>query len=244
MFKSLFQSIFSERAEDDPLRVTYNLGVQSLARGNLQDAISKFKSICNEHSSAAYNLGLIYLHGAGQITPNYYLSRKYLTLADQMGHPKAAKSAIAIGLGQERKLSPKELFELHPFALDQYMDAGQLGNLAYLIAYDMKRNILETSTYELYSADRFISYELYCIRNFANQEVQKLYQNSSLTQLPVNYLDDWMNGKTAVGSDYLNDKAFPFIIALSQGKLKFDEMGTLRLAVVNAVFEFYIYDKK
>ena len=243
MFKPLFQGIFSGREDNDPVKVKYNLGVQSLARGNLQDAIDKFKSICEQHSSAAYNLGLIYLDGNGQIVPNYELARKYLTLANNMGHPKAAMSAAIIGLEIERKLSIEEYVQAFQHALLQYIQGGQLGNLAYLIAYDIKRNILETSTNELYSLDRFLSYEVWCIRNFANDEVNSLYKNSNLIHYTVNYSNDWDSGETAVISDYLNTKTFPLIIGLSQGNLKLlklDEMGTLRLAAVNAVYKYYL----
>lgn len=110
-FTSLFQNIFSGRSSDDPIKITYNLGVQSLAKGDVMDAIDKFKSVCNEHSSAAYNLGLIYLNGCGQFVPDYALARKYLSLADKMGHPKAKQSACVIGLS-ERKIPNEEYMQL------------------------------------------------------------------------------------------------------------------------------------
>lgn len=62
----------------------------------------------------------------------------------------------------------------------QYVHGGQLGNLAYLIAYDIKRNILEKSSNELYILYCFLSYEVYCIHNYGNNEVMALYETSSL----------------------------------------------------------------
>lgn len=240
MFKSLFQSISSGRSNDDPVLIAYNNGVNALARGELIQAIAHFKPIAEQHPSAAYNLGLIYLGGNGQMTPKYHLARRYFQLAAQQGHPKAEMSAQVIGLNGEKKLSPQEYMKLFTHALAQYIQGRQWGNLAYLIAQDIKRNVLETSSSELYSLDRFLSYELYCIRNYANDEVEALYETSSLTELSVNYLDDWESGETAVISDYLNEKVFALIISLSQGNIRLDEMGPLRLAIVNTVYEFYL----
>lgn len=240
MFKSLFQNVFSGRADDDPIKLSYNKGVQALARNDLEQAIACFESISEQHPSAAYNLGLIYLDGAGKIIPKYELARKYLHLAYSQGHPKAEKSAMVIGLQGEKKFSPQEYAMLFQFSLLQYIQGRQFGNLAYLIAQDIKRNVLETSTNELYSLDRFLSYEVWCIRNFANDEVKALYKTSSLTSLSVNYLDNWESGETAIISDYLNEKIFSLIIELSQGNVKLTEMGTFRLVIVNTVYEYYL----
>ncbi|MCI5764282.1 hypothetical protein [Actinobacillus porcinus] len=238
MFKKLFSNIFSYQEES--VKLVYNDGVTALARGDIRKAISLFEKVCNQHPSAAYNLGLIYLDGAGQFTPKYNLARKYFALADQLGHQKAVISAQVIGLTGERVLTIPEQLEFFQLAVTQYTLGRQLGNLAYLVAYDIKRNILETSRDEQYSLDRFISYELYCIRNYGNDEVMNLYRQSSLINLSINYQDDWENGETAVISDYLNNQVWGSIIACSGGKLNFDEMGPLRLAIVNTVFEYYM----
>ncbi len=238
MFQKGFQPITTSNS--DNTKEIYNQGVLNLARNNIQEAISLFEKISTTHSSAAYNLGLIYLDGVGKFTPNYKLARHYLTMAHKLGHQKAATSAQIIGLNSEKKLSKAEQSTLFQFAVMQYVLGKQLGNLAYLIAYDIKHNILETSSNELYSLDRFISYELYCIRNYGNQEVKELYETSSLTNREINYMDDWVYGETAVISDYLNNQVWVNIIGLSDGKIKFYELGTLRLAIVNAVYESYL----
>lgn len=238
MFKKLFQSIAT--FQPDNVKSTYNDGVNALARGDLTTAIPLFEQICQQHPSAAYNLGLIYLDGVGQFTPKYDLARKYLKMAYELGHERAEWSAQIIGLNKERKLSIQEQMEFTQFAVMQYVHGRQLGNLAYLIAYDIKRNILETSSNEIYSLYRFLSYEVYCIRNYGNEEVMALYETSSLTNWNITYEDDWESGKTAVISDYLNEKVTPFILSIAGSELALEELGIVRLAAVNAVYEYYI----
>lgn len=239
MFKKLFQN-FAGTSSDD-VREIYNRGVNALARGQLDDAISLFEQVCEEHPSAAYNLGLIYLDGAGQITPKYNLARKYLQMADRLGHERARTSAQFIGLNEERKFSQQEQLEAFIIGVSQYIAGRQLGNLAYMIAYDIKRNILETSSNEQYSLDRFLSYEVWCIRNYGDDDVMALYETSSLKYFPNNYYEeDWENGETAIISDYLNEKVFATIMQLGAGELQFNKLGTLRLAAVNAVYEYYL----
>lgn len=238
MFKKLFQSIATFQSDD--VKSIYNDGVNALARGNLTTAIPLFEQICHQHPSAAYNLGLIYLDGVGQFTPKYDLARKYLKIANELGHERAEWSAQIIGLDGERKLSAQEQMEFTVFAVTQYVHGRQLGNLAYLIAYDIKRNILETSSNEIYSLYRFLSYEVYCIRNYGNEEVMALYETSSLTNWNITDEDDWESGKTAVISDYLNEKVTPFILSIAGGELSLEDLGTVRLAAVNAVYEYYL----
>lgn len=238
MFKKLFYNFKSFRS--GPVKDIYNKGVNALARGNLDEAISLFKEVYEQHPSAAYNLGLIYLDGAGQITPKYDLARKYFQMAEQLGHERAKFSAQIIGLNGERKLSNQEQIEFFVISVAQYIAGGQFGNLAYLIAYDIKRNILETSSNEWYSLERFLSYEVYCIRNYGDEDVMALYESSSLRNWHVTDVDDWENGEVAVISNYLNERVFASIMELAQGKLQFDKLGTLRLAAVNAVYEYYI----
>ena len=62
MFKKLFYNFKSFRS--GPVKDIYNKGINALARGNLDEAISLFKEVYEQHPSAAYNLGLIYLDGA------------------------------------------------------------------------------------------------------------------------------------------------------------------------------------
>ncbi|WP_432716971.1 tetratricopeptide repeat protein [Haemophilus haemolyticus] len=237
MFKKLFQAIFT--SQPDEVKVIYNQGVMALSGGYVHRAIFFFKQVCEQHPSAAYNLGLIYLDGAGKITPQYSLSRKYFQLADRLGHRKAKVSAQVIGLNEEKELSMREQLKFFSLAAKQYIEGHQLGNLSYLIAYDVIHNVLETSSNEWHSLERFISYEVYCIRNYGNREVMDLYESSSLKQWEITDEDDWNNGEAAVISDYLNTFVFPNIINQSKGKLRLDKMGTLRLAAVNAVYEYY-----
>ncbi|OBX06252.1 hypothetical protein QV08_10630 [Gallibacterium salpingitidis] len=234
----LFKNIFT--TQNDSIKEIYNKGVIALAAGNLDQAIQYFEKVSDQHPSAAYNLGLIYLNGDGKILPKYTLARKYLSLANKLDHPKALPSSQIIGLTVEKKLSMKQQMDFFKLAVAQYADGHQLGNLAYLIAYDIKRNILETSSNEIYSLDRFLSYELYCIQKYGSEEVKSLYKKSSLINLPINYLNDWENGETSIISDYLSEKVWPNIIILSDGKLEFTGMGILRIAVVNTVYEYYL----
>lgn len=239
MFKKLFQHIATFLPSD--VKSTYNEGVNALARGNLDKAIFLFEQVCEQHPSAAYNLGLIYLDGAGKITPKYDLARKYFQIADKLGHGRAKISAQIIGLNGERKFSQQEQLEAFIIAVSQYIAGRQLGNLAYMIAYDIKRNILETSSNEQYSLERFLSYEVWCIRNYGDEDVMALYETSSLKYFPTNYYeDDWEDGETAIISDYLNEKVFKTIMQLGQGQLQLNKLGTLRLAAVNAVYEYYL----
>nr|WP_314741519.1 hypothetical protein [uncultured Haemophilus sp.] len=238
MFKKLFQPIAT--FQTDGVKSIYNDGVNALARGDLTTAIPLFEQICQQHPSAAYNLGLIYLDGVGQFTPKYDLARKYLKIANELGHERAEWSAQIIGLDGERKLSAQEQMEFTVFAVAQYIQGKQLGNLAYLIAYDIKRNILETSSNEIYSLYRFLSYEVYCIRNYGNEDVMALYENSSLTNWNITDEDDWESGRTAVISDYLNEKVTPFILSVAGGELSLEDLGTVRLAAVNAAYEYYL----
>lgn len=238
MFKKLFQQITT--FQSDNVKSIYNDGVNALARGELDKAIRLFEDICDKHPSAAYNLGLIYLDGVGKFIPKYNLARKYFQMADQLGHPRAKVSAQIIGINGERKLSVQEQMEFFPFAVMQYVSARQLGNLAYLIAYDIKRNILETSSNELYSLERFLSYEVYCIRNYGDEDVMALYETSSLKCWNITDEEDWESGETAVISDYLNEKVFMAIMQLGKGELEFGKLGPIRLAAVNAVYEYYL----
>ncbi|MFU2079712.1 hypothetical protein ACLQ91_03920 [Avibacterium endocarditidis] len=237
MFKKLFQAIFT--SQPDEIKMIYNQGVMALSRGDVHRAIFFFTQVCDQHPSAAYNLGLIYLDGAGKITPKYSLSRKYFQLADRLGHRKANVSAQIIGLNEEKELSMQEQLKFFSLAAKQYIVGHQLGNLSYLIAYDIIHNILEQSSNEWYSLERFISYEVYCIRNYGDRDVIALYENSSLKQWKITDEDDWENGEVAVISDYLNTLVFPNIINQSKGKLRLNKMGTLRLAAVNTVYEYY-----
>lgn len=237
MFKKLFKQITT--LQPDNVKITYNEGVKALAKGELEKAISLFVQIHDKHPSAAYNLGLIYLDGDGQITPKYTLARKFFQIADQLGHERAKFSAQIIGLKEERKLSRQEEIFFFEFAVAQYVAGRQLGNLAYLIAYDIKRNILESSSNELYRLIRFLSYEVYLIRKYGDKDVKALYETSSLRHWNIVDIEDWENGEIDVISDYLTEKTYPWILRLGNGALQFHKLGTVRLAAVNAVYEYY-----
>lgn len=237
MFKKLFKTIIA--THNDDIKIIYNKGVTELARGNINNAIELFEQVYEQHESAAYNLGLIYLDGAGVMLPNYQLSRKYFRIAHQLGHPRAEKTAQIIGLNENRILSVKEQFAFFVFSVSQYAEARQIGNLAYLVAYDIIHNVLKTTSHENYSLRRFIDYEVYCIRNYASDEVKAFYKTSNLIYFLEWYEDDWENGETAAISDYINESVLFSILQLSGGKVQFTEMGILRLAIVNEVYNYW-----
>ena len=98
-FSRLFNPIDTNYSPET--KEIYNKGVIALSKGNIKQAINYFERVDYEHPSAAYNLGLIYLDGAGCLVPNYDKARQYFQQADEMGHKKAKQSAEIIGLNEE-----------------------------------------------------------------------------------------------------------------------------------------------
>ena len=156
-FISLFKDIFTPSISQD-IRLQYNLGVFELQNGNIEKAIVLFQSIASQHPSAAYNLGLIYLDGVGRLLPDYSRARKYFNIAHNNGHKKAQQTAEIIGLDNNRNLSRRDQKEWFNTSCAQYILGRQVGNLTYLLAYDIKNNVLAASTNEIYSLERFLSY--------------------------------------------------------------------------------------
>ena len=233
-FTKLFQNIDTDYSDD--VKAIYNFGVLALAEGNILEAISYFKQIEKQHSSAAYNLGLIYLDGVGISLPDYDKARYYFQLAKSSGHKKAKKSAQIIGLKEERIINLAEYRKFLPIAVQQFALGRQMGNLAYMIANDVIFHVIENSTNQLYSAKRFIDYEVWCIRKYASEEVNHFYQQSVLKDYLTCYDYDWEEGETAKISDYLNDSVFTNVMALSDGKFSFFELGVPRLIAVNYIY--------
>lgn len=234
----LFQDINTENSQD--IKDIYNSGVRALSKQDIQAAVETFKRIEDEHPSAAYNLGLIYLNGGGLYIPDYSLARKYFQLADKQGHDKARKSAEIIGFESERHIAdPKEYHEFMMRAAIRAALGQQFGNLAYVIANDIIYNVILTSTNQRYSAKRFIDYEVWCIRKFANKPVKHFYRQSSLQNYAVSYQSDWASGETAVISDYFNTKIIAAIMRYSGGKMGIEDLGVPRLMAVDCVYKYF-----
>lgn len=266
LFSKLFKPIDTKQSAS--IKAIYNQGVFALSENNLPQAIAYFKQIENKHPSAAYNLGLIYLNGDGIFLPDYDKARKYLQLADELGHEKAKKSARVIGLEDELFYSlipdPQNMdigINLH-YSLEQFIVGGQCGNLAYILAnlfilwnekftfYSHPNLIVDEEQFKKLITE-FITYEVYCIREFANDEVRGFYNISSL----VHAKGDWdplgmaMKQRTfteyrsvAELSDYLNEHSVPFLLNSAKQtynrNFKLEDLGVLRLMMVNYVYEY------
>ena len=234
----LFQNISTNHS--DEVNSVYNAGVRALSAGKVQTAIEAFSSIADKHPSAAYNLGLIYLHGGGLYIPDYDLARQYFQLADNQGHDKARESARIIGLTGDRHIV--NINEYHLFLKISSVQAAlgkQFGNLAYVIANDIIYNVVLTSINQQYSAKRFIDYEVWCIRKYASKSVERFYLQSSLTEYNICYHNDWDNGETAIISDYFNTKILANIIGYADGAVDIAELGIPRLIAVDYIYKYF-----
>ena len=264
-FSRLFNPIDTNYSPET--KEIYNKGVIALSKGNIKQAINYFERVNYEHPSAAYNLGLIYLDGAGCLVPNYDKARQYFQQADEMGHKKAKQSAEIIGLNEEvfYSLIPNPnneiLQERFIKSSLQFFEGGQYGNLAYILAHMF---ILWNENFTSYSYPRvfldkekfkeliteFITYEVYCIRNFSNKEINQFYQVSSLTHVNADWehfypLNMFLKRNTeAELSEYFNLNAVPLLLGIAKQfhkkNLKLEDFGVLRLMVVNYVYEYCI----
>lgn len=260
-FSKLFGSIDTNYSPE--VKSIYNQGVIALSEGNLPQAIHYFQQVEDEHPSAAYNLGLIYLDGAGVLLPNYDKARQYFQLADELGHQKAQQSANIIGFDDELfySLIPnpqnKEVQESMIYSMIQFFEGGQCGNLAYVLGNIF---ILWNEKFTTYShpnvlvdkeifrnlITEFITYEVYCIREYANAEVRAFYNISSLP----NFDGDWetfyplnmfiKHRSEAELSTYFNNNAVPILLASAKQfhkkNLQLEDLGVLRLMMVNYVY--------
>lgn len=264
-FSKLFSSIETNYSPET--KAIYNKGVIALSEGNLPQAIVYFNQVTDEHPSAAYNLGLIYLDGAGILLPDYDKARHYFQLADELGHPKAQQSAKVIGLDDELfySLIPdphnEEVQENLIYAMMQFFEGGQYGNLVYILtnifilwnenftSYSHPNILVDKEKFRTLITE-FITYEVYCIREYANAEVRAFYNISSL----VKANGDWENFYAlnmffghkleAELSTYFNNNAIPLIFSIAKqfhGKnLRLEDLGVLRLMIVNHVYNHCI----
>ncbi|MDK4525952.1 tetratricopeptide repeat protein [Kingella kingae] len=266
-FHRLFNPIDTKYSPET--KEIYNKGVVALSKGNVKQAIDYFERVEYEHPSAAYNLGLIYLDGADVLVPDYEKARQYFQQADEMGHEKAKISAEIIGLNEKvfYSLIPNPnnevLQERFIKSAIQFFEGSQCGNLAYILAHMF---ILWNEKYTSYShpkvllnkekfkelVNEFITYEVYCIQNFANKEVNQFYQISSLTNAngdwehyyPLNMF--FKHKIEAELSEYFNVNAIPILLNINKQfhkkNMKIEDFGVLRLMVVNYVYEYCIHE--
>lgn len=235
--KKFFFSINTNQSED--IKAIYNQGVLFLSDNRVEQAIKCFEQVADIHPSAAYNLGLIYLDGAHKIMPNFDDARKYFKLAYNLGHEKAQKSAIIIDIDKEHAIDVQKYSIFYPIAILHFITARQSGNLAYMIANDIIFNIIENSFNQIYSVKRFVDYEVWCIRKYANNEVNNLYKKSSLQDYFTFYDNDWNNGDTANISDYINEQTIPLITQISGKQINPFDLGIPRIIAVNHVYKYY-----
>lgn len=255
-FKKLFQHIDTDYSEDT--KDIYNQGVIALAKGDIHTAINLFEKVDYEHHSAAYNLGLIYLDGAGKILPDYDKAREYFQQADELGHEKARTSAQIIGFDDEifYSLIPnpnnEELQASFIYSLIQFIESGQCGNLAYVLAhmfiiwnekFTSYANFKILKDAEIFTnlINEFLNYEVYCIKKFANEEVEYFYQQSALKNFDYNWDNIFHISEL---SEYFNDNAIPIILGTAKQfhnkNLKLEDLGVLRFMMVNYVYTYCI----
>ena len=246
-FSKLFSSIDTNYSSET--KSIYNNGVIALSEGNLPQAIHYFREIEDEHPSAAYNLGLIYLDGAGILLPDYDKARHYFQLAHELGHTKAQKSAEIIGLREPEMYNftcPDEKRNMAiSISIIQFLEGGQCGNLAYVLAnFFVLLGAVQISQFDNQAFEKtlsdFIHYEVYCIKNFANEEVMKFYQISSLKNIDIHW-DGLLH--TSELSDFFNKTAVPLILKSAKSqrkKLELADLGILRLMIVNYVYNHCI----
>lgn len=236
-FKKLFSNGYTSNNLD--VQQIYNNGVIELTRGNLDKAIHLLKQVENEHMSAAYNLGLIYLDGYGQMMPDAIKARAYFQLADRLGHPKARETADVIGFEGEREIKEDDFQSLLLKSISQWCLGNQNGNLAYIIAneiiYRRSFGYLDRKK----ALEEFLNYEVWCIRTFGNDEIKHFYNLSKLRYVP----DQWSGVfEVASISESFNDNAMPLIfnVANMLGKQpKLEELGIARLIAVDYVYQYF-----
>ncbi|MDK4580182.1 hypothetical protein QG025_03160 [Kingella kingae] len=249
-FKRLFNPIDTKYSPET--KEIYNKGVAALSKGNVKQAIDYFERVEYEHPSAAYNLGLIYLDGAGVLVPDYEKARQYFQQADEMRHGKARESAQTIGLHEEEsfKTANQTKREQDQFAraLIQFIQGGHCGNLAYILAQICiiwnenytSRGIRDEIRFKTFVTE-FMNYEIYCINKFANNEVSKFFAISSIKNFTYHW--DNMFHMSEV-SNYLNGVMVALVLNTAKKSfnknMKIEELGVLRLMVINYVYEYCI----
>ncbi|HHF1987509.1 TPA: hypothetical protein ACPJIO_000852, partial [Haemophilus influenzae] len=80
----------------------------------------------------------------------------------------------------------------------------------------------------------------YCMREYGNEAVESFHNKSSLRYWILQYKDDWESGEMSKHSEYLNEKPFPIISALSGISMVNGDMAVLRAAVVADILDNYL----
>ena len=192
----------------------------------------------SETGKAAYDLGIRYLN---EYPINFELARENFRKAVSLGYMKAKQAAEVIGLNEPNKIEANNASELMLKAIFNYKNNQKhIGDLVYFITYDLKFNVFNTSSDPFYYASRFIDYEVYCMREYGNEEVKEFHNKSSLRNWELLYQDDWESGEISRHSDYLNEKPFPLISALSGISMMNGDMAVLRAAVVADILDNYL----
>ena len=178
--------------------------------------------------------------------PQFDEAREKFKEASKKGYFPAIVDAQIIGFDEpympigNDQATIRDYLKLQKMAVDEYIkDKNKIGNLIYLIVVDLQYRVFNTSSYPIEYMTRFVDYEIYCMREYGNEETKKVHNNSLLKDWELLFFNDWNNGMTAKHSDYLNESVFPLIMSLSQLKLNvFDgSMAVLRAGVVAKILE-------
>ncbi|MDP0383699.1 hypothetical protein Q7Y45_07405 [Glaesserella parasuis] len=191
-----------------------------------------------DQGKQAYDMGMRYLN---EYPINFDLARENFRKALNLGYTKARKAAEIIGLNAPKEINASNAFELMNKAIENYKNNQKhIGDLVYFITYDLKFNIFDTSSNPTYYASRFVDYEIYCMREYGNSAVKMFHNKSSLKNWDLQYADDWEDGDIPRHSEYLNEKPFPMISALSGISMMNGDMAVLRAAVVADIVDNYL----
>ncbi|MFA9488553.1 MULTISPECIES: hypothetical protein [unclassified Mannheimia] len=200
--------------------------------------LSQAETGVSDSGKEAYDLGMRYLN---EYPINFDLARENFKKAVNLGYAKARDAAYVIGLETPNKIGVDNATEIMLKAVNNYKNNQQhIGDLVYFITYDLKYNIFNTSSDPVYYASRFIDYEVYCMREYGNDVVYRFHNKSSLKNWKIKYTDDWESGEIPRHSEYLNEKSFPMISALSGISMMNGDMAVLRAAVVVDILDNYL----
>lgn len=200
--------------------------------------LSQAKTGVSDSGKEAYDLGMRYLN---EYPINFDLARENFKKAVNLGYAKARDAAYVIGLETPNKIGVDNATDIMLKAVNNYKNNQQhIGDLVYFITYDLKYNIFNTSSDPVYYASRFIDYEVYCMREYGNDVVHRFHNKSSLKNWKLKYTDDWESGEIPRHSEYLNEKSFPMISALSGISMMNGDMAVLRAAVVVDILDNYL----
>lgn len=192
----------------------------------------------SEPGKTAYDVGMRYLN---EYPINFELARENFRKAVNLGYMKAKQAAEVIGFNEPNKINANNAYELMLKAISTYKNNQKhIGDLVYFITYDLKFNVFDSSSNPTYYASKFIDYETYCMREYGNEAVKNFHDSSSLRNWRLQYKDEWEGGEMSRHSEYLNEKPFPMISALSGISMMNGDMAVLRAAVVVDILDNYL----